>query len=377
VSRLRFPLLAMLGLLVLMGAAPVISSSIATALRTSSGTVLTMGAPSDGETLCRAGTTISGCTAGGAATVTVSSSTATLGASDTLVEVTASAANITLASASGASTSQQVTIHCARSRACLIQLTRAGSDTIDAATSRAGLVRPGASVLVFRTSSSAWTSTLNIDPRPAMSYFEWRPDAASGNLSNVASGWTQAGTAGSSVLGGRLYGTESRSGVTTATGWTLGPKFFHSDSRMAFTVEWYCDAPLSAGHRTMGGEVDGLYSGARSGWSGKGMVVQYESGDTNWQVIVRDSANSVHDTGAPVAAGHWRWLVYRDGSTVRWISYYSATDATFAGVSPVVGSATPSAWPSATTLQAQYYSAAASAWAGTLGVAGTAIGEML
>lgn len=63
-SRLRVLLLALLGLLVLMGASPVISSPVASALRTSGGTVLTMGAPSDGQNLCRSGTTIGGCAAG-------------------------------------------------------------------------------------------------------------------------------------------------------------------------------------------------------------------------------------------------------------------------------------------------------------------------
>ena len=105
--------------------------------------------------------------------------------------------------------------------------------------------------------------------------------------------------------------------------------------------------------------------------------MQYQSGDTNWQLVVRNSALSVHDTGAPIAAGFWRWLVYRDDSVVRWVAYYSATDATYAGVAPVVGSATPSAWPATgTKLLGQLYSAAASPWTGTLGTAGVAYGEM-
>lgn len=338
------------------------------------GTLLTFGSIADGQALVRSGTSIIGFDV---APVTVSTSTATLGATDTIVVVTTSATTLTLAAATDVTAGKIVTIHCSGNTACLITLARAGSDTIDAATSRAGMVRPGGSITLHRISSSAWTSTLNIDPRPAMSYFEWRPDASSGNLSNVASGWTQAGTAGASVFGGRLYATEARAGSTAATGWTHGSKFFLADGRTAFVVDWYVSA-VNNQHRTMIGEVDGFYSGTRGAWGGKGVVIQYEFGDTNWQIVVRDSANSVHNTGAAVAAGHWRLLVFRDGSVVRWVIYYSATDATFAGVAPVVGSATPSAWPTTgTTLQGQLYAAAGASWTGTLGTAGVAFGEML
>jgi len=310
--------------------------------------------------------------------VTVSSSSATLGATDTVIIVTATATTLTLAEASGVAVGKQVTIHCATSTACLITLTRAGSDTIDAATSRAGIIRPGGSITLFRTSSSAWTSTLNIDPRSAMAFFEWRPDASSGNLSNVSSGFTQAGTPGASAINGMLYATESRAGSTAETGWKHGTKFFLADARPVFFTTLYINDPTTNQHRMMIGMTSGWYSGTRGAWGDKGMVIQYESGDTTWQVIVRDTANSVHNTGATLAAGHYRILVYRDGSTVRWVIYYSASDPTFAGVAPTVGSASPSAWPATgTKLQAQYLAAAGASWIGTIGVSIAAFGEML
>ena len=311
------------------------------------------------------------------APVTVAASTATLADTTRWVEVTVSAATLTLPSAGNCAQGHDVVVRNATSNALLLALTRSGSDTIDAATSRAGMVPPGGMVRLVKTGSTTFTSSLDIDPRRAMSFFEWRPDSSSGNLSNVASGWTQAGTAGASVLGGRLYATEARAGSTAATGWTLGSKFFLSDGRPAFMVQFYNDAPTSNQHRIMIGMVSALYSGVRGSWVDKGMVLQYESGDTNWQAIVRDSANSVHNTGAALAAGHYRLLLFRDGTAIRWIIYYSATDATFAGVTPTVGSATPSAFPSATTLQAEIYAAAGASWTGTLGVAFAAFGEML
>jgi len=311
------------------------------------------------------------------APVTVAASTATLADTTRWVEVTVSAATLTLPSAGNCAQGHDVVVRNATSNALLLALTRSGSDTIDAATSRAGMVPPGGMVRIVRTSATTFASSLDIDPRRSMTAYEWRPDASSGNLSNVASGWTQAGTPGASVLGGRLYGTEARSGSTAATGWTLGSKFFLSDGRPAFMVQFYNDAPTSNQHRIMIGMVSALYSGVRGSWADKGMVLQYESGDTNWQAIVRGAANSVHDTGASLAAGHYRLLLFRDGAVIRWIIYYSATDATFAGVTATVGSATPSAFPSATTLQAEIYAAAGASWTGTLGVAFAAFGEML
>ena len=311
--------------------------------------------------------------------VTVSSSSATLGATDTVIIVTATATTLTLAEASGVAVGKQVTIHCATSTACLITLTRAGSDTIDAATSRAGIIRPGGSITLFRTSSSAWTSTLNIDPRSAMAFFEWRPDAASGNLSNVSSGFTQAGTPGASAINGMLYATESRAGSTAETGWKHGTKFFLADARAAFYVDLYLLNPTANQHHFMGGMVSAWFSGARSSWTDKGMVIAYDAvTDSTWQVLVSNGTPSVHDTGATVASGHHRILVYRDGSVVRWVIYYSASDPTFAGVAPTVGSASPSAWPATgTKLQAQYLAAAGASWTGTIGVSLTAFGEML
>ena len=310
------------------------------------------------------------------APVTVAASTATLADTTRWVEVTVSAATLTLPSAGNCAQGHDVVVRNATSNALLLELTRSGSDTIDAATSRAGMVPPGGMVRIVRTSATTFASSLDIDPRRAMTAYEWRPDASSGNLIG-AGAWTQAGTPGASALGGRLYATEARAGSTAATGWTLGSKFFLSDGRPAFMVQFYNDAPTSNQHRIMIGMVDGWYSGVRGSWGGKGLVLQYESGDTNWQAIVRDAANSVHDTGAALAAGHYRLLLFRDGTAIRWIIYYSATDATFAGVAATVGSATPSAFPSATTLQAEIYAAAGASWTGTLGVAFAAFGEML
>lgn len=313
-----------------------------------------------------------------AAPVTVSSSTATLAATDTVVQVTTTATNITLAAASAAATGHQAAIHCARSSACLVTLTRAGSDTIDAATARAGLIPPGGMIHLFKVDASAWTSTLDIRFSNGMSYFEWRPDSSSGNLSNVASGWTTAGTTGATSRGGRLHAELSRAGSTAATGWTHGSKFYLSDGEPAWVVDLYNSATTSNQHRGMIGMVSALYSGARSAWSDKGMVLSYDaSSDTNWYGLVRDSTTSAHDTGAALAAGYYRLFECRDGTTLRWVIYYSATDATFAGVTPTVGSATPSAWPSATTLQGQIYFAAGLSWTGTLGVAYAAYGELL
>ena len=311
--------------------------------------------------------------------VTVSSSSATLGATDTVIIVTATATTLTLAEASGVAVGKQVTIHCATSTACLITLTRAGSDTIDAATSRAGIIRPGGSITLFRTSSSAWTSTLNIDPRSAMAFFEWRPDASSGNLSNVSSGFTQAGTPGASAINGMLYATESRAGSTAETGWKHSSKFFLADARPAFYVKLYLLNPTANQHRFTGGMVSSWFSGARSGWTGQGMVITYDSAtDSTWKVSVSNGTPSVHDTGVTLATGHHGIVVYRDGSVVRWLFYYSASDPTFAGVTPTVGSATPSAWPTALTqLQAQFLGAAGASWTGTIGVSLTAFGEML
>lgn len=309
---------------------------------------------------------------------TISSSTATLATTDVNVEVTVAVTALTLASAAACTAGLVVRVHNATARACLIQLVRAGSDTIDAATARAGLVPPGQTIIITLTSTTTWTSTLSIDPRPAMSFFEWRPDASSGNLSEVGSGWTQNGTAGAASIGGVLYATESRAGSTLKTGWEHGSRFFLSDGRPAFYLRLYNTAPTSNQHRWMAGLVSGFFSGTRGTLGAEKVIAfQYEAGDTNWQFLVRDSANSVHDTGSPLAAGHYSMLFYRDGSVARWIIYYSATDATFAGVTPVVGSATPSAWPSATTLQAQLNAAAGASWTGTLGAAGVAYGEVL
>ena len=309
---------------------------------------------------------------------TVSSSTATLAATDTLAEVTTSATTITLASASAAATGQQVTVHCARATACLISLARAGSDTIDATTLRAGLVRPGGSVIVARASSSAWTSTTNTDPRDALASFEWRWDSSSGNLSNVASGFTQAGTASTSAINGVVYAQESRAGSTAETGWKHGTKFFLADARAAFYVDLYLLNPTANQHHFMGGMVSAWFSGARSSWTDKGMVIAYDAvTDSTWQVLVSNGTPSVHDTGATVASGHHRILVYRDGSVVRWVIYYSASDPTFSGVAPVVGSATPSAWPTTgTQLQAEFLGAAGASWTGTIGISITNFGEV-
>lgn len=311
------------------------------------------------------------------AVVTVSSSTATLAATDVAVEVTTTVTNITLPSASAAITSKQIYIHNGTSNSLFLTLTRASSDTIDGATSRAGFVLPGRGIWVTRKSSSTWTSTLDIDPRAAFANgIISSMDSSSANLTN-GMGWTASGTGGQITSGGRLLVTQSRSGSTAATGWTGGTKTAYSEGRVGFSTLIYNSAPTSNQHRWMIGLVDGWYSGTRSGWGGKGMVLQYESGDTNWQMVVRDSANSIQDTGVTVAAGYYLLTCWRDGSLGRFCIYYSATDATFANVAPTTGSYTPSAWPTNTNLQPEIYAAAGLSWTGTLGVAWAAYGDVL
>lgn len=158
-SRLRVLLLALLGLLVLMGASPVISSPVASALRTSGGTVLNMGAPTDGQVLCRSGSTVAGCAASGLASVACASP-CTPGTGVATVTLT-STGTVNLPALSGYVDGQILRVVNDSTGAITVTLDPSDSGTLDggsAGASAAYTVLAHGVVGAVRTSSSTWGS---------------------------------------------------------------------------------------------------------------------------------------------------------------------------------------------------------------------------
>ena len=205
----------------------------------------------------------------------------------------------------------------------------------------------------------------------------WMPDASASQLSGTGSGWSTNGTAAMVTAGGVTAAGLSRSASVAQQGWTGSTKIAYSDGSPAYAVLGYNSAPLSSNERLWVVLADGWYSGTRAGWGGSGFGLQFEGGDTTWRAVVRGGGTlSTANTGANIAAGYFLGLAYRDGADLRYVIYTSASDATFSGVTPTVGSTTPTSWPSATTLQALIYGEPGSAWTGTLAVAWAAAGTM-
>lgn len=303
----------------------------------------------------------------GSAPATVSSASATLSATDTGAEITVFYAAITLASAGSAADGHRVLLHNPQSATCLVKVIRAGSDTIDGATSRAGWLPPGGSAWIVKTSSSAWTSTLSIDPRPCIDGVQAYADAATSTLVAIGSNWTSAGTPGLLTSAGRTLATASRSSSSTATGWLGGQRSYYSDGRAVFGALVYISNVGSAWNYWVGSSQFEK-TGTRVGWTGNGMMVQFESGDSNWKILVNNGTLYTQDSGVAVATGYYLWTVARIGGDAYWVCYYSATDATFAGVTPTVGSFTPGGWPSAASFEGQV-KGVGTTWTGTIGAA--------
>lgn len=321
-----------------------------------------------------------GAPSGGGAYTATSSASPTLTSADITVDLSSAVPVVTLPSAATCSAGYVLRLRNASGGLQALKLVRASSDTLDGgATAAFGLLAPGDVVEVRHASSSTWTTTMPADSHRAMQGGGWWWKASAATAGDMAGGPASAalaGTMSNTVTNGVVVSTASTTGATSAHGWTHGSKYSWSDG--SFVMDARLAISSVTNTRLLVGIVDGWYSGTRGGWGGKGYAIQAESGDTNWQIISRNGTTlRTADSGAPWAVGWHRLLLWKRGSSLYWAIWSSATDPTFAGVTPVTGTTTPADLPATTALQWEVYSAAASSSTWTTSLSWFGLGEGL
>lgn len=314
-----------------------------------------------------------------ASPTTVSSSSATLATTDTNVEITVSATSLTLASASSCVAGHPVLLHNASGTAALVTVTRASSDTVDGMTTATWLIPARGFVRLWRTSSSTWTSSGRWAPHEAARIFSsYQPDSG-GGLSGAGPGISvSGGTGATTVKGGWLAATRAVSAATTKTQFNGGTRHVPSNGHGFVRVQGYLTS-LTNIRGWFGTLVDGWYSGTRAGWGGQGFGLQWDAGESTIRAVCRGATTlSTADTGVSLVAGRiYDATCWRDGSVLRWVIYTSDSDASMAGVTPTVGSMTPTEWPSGLALQTEVYMEPTASSTYTLGGLGLWVGELL
>ena len=314
-----------------------------------------------------------------ASPTTVSGATATLATTDTNVEIIVSATSLTLASASSCVAGHIVSLHNASGTAALVTVTRASSDTVDGMTTATWLIPARGFVRLWRTSSSAWTSSGRWAPdEAARIYSSYQPDSG-GGLSGAGPGLScSGGSGGTAVKGGWLAATRAVSAATIKTQFNGSTRHVPSDGRPFVRLQGYLTS-LTNIRAWFGALVDGWYSGTRAGWGGQGFGLQWDAGESTIRAVCRGATTlSTADTGVTLVAGRiYDATCWRDGSALRWVIYASDSDASMAGATPTVGSMTPTEWPSGVALQVEVYVEPSASATYTLGGLGLWIGDLL
>ena len=327
-SRLRLMLLALLGFVVLAGASPTVTSSVATALRTSSGTVLTMGAVSDGQTLTRSGSTIVGATGSGLGGST--------GATDN---------RVLRADGTGGATVQSSAVAIDDSG----NVTGAGS--IDVGNADTTLSRPGAGDIAVEGNTvyrAGGTDVAVADGGTGASTRQsglsnlwgvhrlrsvYRP-FGDGTLVNERGAALNLLGSAVGTSGDRRYARNFSSSSSSTPGWTTfsaaheystGGPYFATDT----AISTFSNVRVYVGEAS---GAAGPYTGLRTAFGSRcymGFAFDTGSSDTTLLFLTSDGSTiSTTNTGLTPTAGGWiRYEWYLQGSTISW-SVANCTDIT-------------------------------------------------